>query len=119
MQAGNFFIKDNWPNNCDGILLSQILHDWPLEKCKLILENAYSSLPHGGTIYIHEMLLDDDRSSPLTTSCFNLLMFVNHQSQQFNKSELTNLLLSCGFCNPKTIQTFGYYSITTATKLSE
>ncbi|MDP1604290.1 MAG: methyltransferase [Legionella sp.] len=117
IHAGNFFIKNNWPTNYDGIILSQILHDWPLEKCKIILEHAYSALPFGGKIYIHEMLLDDNRSSPLSTACFNLLMFINHQSQQFSEAELINLLLACGFSNPKTTLTFGYFSITMATKL--
>lgn len=116
LHPGNFFMQDNWPMNHDGILLSQILHDWPIDKCVVILKHAYHVLPVGGQIYIHEMLLDDNTKSPLATVCFDLLMFLNHQSQQFTKEMLSELLQSCGFSTPKTIQTFGYYSITTAIK---
>lgn len=113
---GNFFMKDEWPQDYDGVLLSQIVHDWPIEQCKPIIENAYHALPSGGKIYIHEMLLDENLSSPLATACFDLLMFINHKSQQFTKEILSNLLIDCGFKTPKTTHTFGYYSLTVATK---
>ena len=31
IHPGNFFNKDNWPSGFDGVLLSQIVHDWPLD----------------------------------------------------------------------------------------
>lgn len=116
VHPGNFFLQDDWPTDCDGILLSQILHDWRLDECTILLKHARKVLPTGGKIYIHEMLLDDNKTSPLATVCFDLLMFINHQSQQFTKEMLFELLKSCGFSAPKTTPTFGYYSITTATK---
>ncbi len=112
---GNFF-KDQWPREFDGILLSQILHDWPMSYCKTLVEYAYKALPQNGKVYIHEMLLEEDQTSPLTTACFNLLMFVNHQSQQFTKNQIFDFLLSAGFKNPKVKKTFGYYSVITAMK---
>jgi acetylserotonin N-methyltransferase len=116
IHPGNFFDKDNWPTGYDGILLSQIVHDWPLDYCREILRNAYNSMCPGAKIYIHEMILNDDRISPLTTACFDLLMYVNHKSQQFTKNELFDLLTTCGFKNPKIKKTFGYYSIISAIK---
>jgi hypothetical protein len=112
---GNFF-KDKWPEEFDGILFSQIFHDWPLIQCKYLADQAYQVLPKDGKIYIHEMLLDSGRKSNLTTACFNLLMFINHQSQQFSKEKLFDLLVSVGFKNPKVKKTFGYFSIVSATK---
>lgn len=116
IHSGNFFYEENWPIGFDGVLLSQIVHDWPIEHCKEILKHAYNTMSSGATIYIHEMLLNDDRISPLTTACFDLLMFINHKSQQFTKNELFDLLQSIGFKNPKMENTFGYYSIITAIK---
>lgn len=116
IHPGNFFNKEDWPTDFDGILLSQIVHDWPLDRCKIILEHAYNSMPPSGKIYIHEMLLDDDKGSPLSTICFDLLMFINHKSQQFTKNELFDLLSSIGFKNPQMEKTFGYFSIVTAIK---
>ncbi len=116
VHPGNFFIKNNWPHGRDGILLSQILHDWPIDHCKKILKYAYDCLPKGGIIYIHEMLLDKDRISPLTTVCFDLLMFINHHSQQFTQKEIFDLLKNSGFNKIKIQKTFGYYSIISAQK---
>src|SRR5207244_4159234 len=53
--SGNFFNRKTWPTGHDGVLLSQILHDWPEKYCKKILKNAYDTLPSGGKIYLHEM----------------------------------------------------------------
>jgi len=116
IHPGNFFHEDNWPTGFDGVLLSQIVHDWPLEQCKEILKHAYNSLPTSGKIYIHEMLLDEDRISPLTTACFDLLMYINHKSQQFTRNELFDLLKTVGFKNMTMEKTFGYYSVITAIK---
>lgn len=114
IHAGNFFHQEDWPRGHDGVLLSQIMHDWPIDHCKQILTHAYNSLPPGGHIYIHEMLLDTDRISPLTTACFDLLMFINHNAQQFTKNELFLLLIDVGFKNPSMHKTFGYYSVVSA-----
>lgn len=113
--AGNFF-KDAWPRGHDGMLFSQIFHDWPVQQCKELAKLAYEALEPGGKIFIHEMLLDVDRSSPLTNTCFDLLMYINHRSQQFTQQELTDLLLNAGFKNPTLTKTFGYYSVLSAIK---
>jgi hypothetical protein len=111
----NFF-QDTWPQEHDGILFSQILHDWPIAYCEKLIQQAYDALPRGGQIFIHEMLLDESKVSPLTVACFNLLMFINHKSQQFTKSQLFNLLRKTGFKNPKVKKTFGYHSVVYAKK---
>lgn len=116
IHPGSFFNEENWPVGFDGVLLSQIVHDWPIEYCKEILTHAYNSMKSGAKIFIHEMLLSSDRIAPLTTACFDLLMFINHKSQQFTKNELFDLLKTIGFKNPKMKKTFGYYSIITAVK---
>lgn len=116
LHSGNFFEIDNWPSGHDGILMSQILHDWPIKQCKILLNHAYNMLPSGGNIYIHEMLLENNRSSPLTVACFDLLMFINHKSQQFTVDQLIDLLKSVGFKKPTSTKTFGFYSIVSATK---
>jgi acetylserotonin N-methyltransferase len=109
--TGNFFKKYDWPKKHDGILLSQILHDWPISYCEKILAYAYSSLPKGGKIFIYEMLLDNTKASPLTTACFNMLMFINHRSQQFSHKEITNILQKVEFSDITINPIFGYFSL--------
>lgn len=113
--SGNFF-KDNWPGGHDGILFSQIFHDWTIDNCKMLAKKAYESLAPGGKIFLHEMLLNKSRNSPLATACFDLFMFINHRSQQFTKDELFDLLKGVGFKKPKAVETFGYYSVVFAIK---
>lgn len=113
--SGNFFNRKDWPIGHDGVLLSQILHDWPTKACEVILKNAYDSLPAGGKIYIHEMLLTENKS-PSAIAFFDLLMLINHHSQQFTKKQIFNLLKKSGFKNCLVKNTFGYYSIIVGTK---
>lgn len=115
IHAGNF-LKESWPKNHDAILLSQILHDWPFEICQQILQSAYNSLESGGKIFIHEMLLNENKDSPTATVFFDLLMFINHRSQQFAQHELFELLTKAGFKNPSVKPMFGYFSVITASK---
>jgi len=115
LYLGNFFTSP-WPTGYDGVLFSQIFHDWPYEICKKLAEKAFDILPKGGHIYIHEMLFNDAMTAPLTTACFDLLMLINHRSQQFTKAELFELLRAVGFKKIKAKQTFGYYSLVVAEK---
>lgn len=112
---GNFF-KSSWPDGFDAVLLSNILHDWPEKVCTEILSSALKAIPVGGKIFIHEMLLGSDQASPLATACFHLLMFINHQSQQFSLESLSRILSEVGFCNVAAHDTFGYYSVVVAEK---
>lgn len=112
---GNFF-QDEFPEKHDGILFSQIFHDWPIETCELLAKKAFDALPKGGKIYIHEMILDKSKTKPLTIALFNLLMLINHQSQQYTKSMVFEILKFAGFKNLKIKKTFGYFSVITGTK---
>lgn len=35
--SGNFF-KDDFPPNCDGVLFINILHDWSIDRVKVLLD---------------------------------------------------------------------------------
>jgi hypothetical protein len=60
--------------------------------------------------------LGPDQASPLATTCFHLLMFINHQSQQFSFKGLSRILSEVGFRNVVAHETFGYYSVVVAEK---
>lgn len=94
--VGNFFEID-WPQQQQAILLANILHDWPLTEGRALLEKAYASLQVGGRLIIHEMLFDDENTSEKNTAFFDLLMFVNHGSQQYKKNQLMQLMCDLGF----------------------
>ncbi len=124
IQAGlagqlNCIPGDMWgepfPTDCDTVLLSQILHDWPHEKGRILLAKAFKCLPPGGRILIHEKLIDTD-GGPLANALVNLDMMVWTEGQQYSAAELDELLVEAGFeeviCTPST----GYWSLVSARK---
>ena len=69
--SGDFF-QDELPK-ADVITMGNILHDWNLQKKKLLIEKAYNALPEGGAFIAVENLIDDARRE----NVFGLLMSLN------------------------------------------
>lgn len=69
--SGDFFV-DALPK-ADVITMGNILHDWNLEKKKILIRKAYDALPQGGAFIAIENLIDDARRENL----FGLLMSLN------------------------------------------
>jgi len=69
--AGDFFV-DDLPR-ADVITMGMILHDWNLEKKKVLIQKAYDALPAGGAFVVIESLIDDARRE----NAFGLLMSLN------------------------------------------
>jgi hypothetical protein len=69
--SGDFFV-DELPK-ADVITMGNILHDWNLEKKKLLIKKAYDALPEGGAFVVIENLIDDARRENM----FGLLMSLN------------------------------------------
>ena len=113
--TGDMF-NDPWPTGHDAILFGNIFHDWDVESCHRLAQSAYDALSPGGTIMLHEILLDDDKSGPLMAACFSITMLVFEKGKQYTFSELKTMLEKAGFTDCKAIPSFGYYSVVTATK---
>jgi hypothetical protein len=69
--SGDFF-ADDLPK-ADVITMGNILHDWNLEKKKILIKKAYDALPDGGAFIAIENLIDDARREHV----FGLLMSLN------------------------------------------
>jgi hypothetical protein len=69
--GGDFFV-DDFPA-AEVITMGNILHDWNLEKKKLLIRKAYDALPKGGALIAIENLIDDARRENL----FGILMSLN------------------------------------------
>jgi hypothetical protein len=68
---GDFF-TDDFPK-ADMITMGNILHDWNLEKKKILIRKAYEALPDGGVFIAIENVIDDARRE----NAFGLLMSLN------------------------------------------
>jgi len=113
--TGDMF-NDEWPSDHDAILFGNIFHDWDLESCKRLAQSAYDTLPTGGQILLHEILLDEDKSGPLMAACFSVTMLVYEKGKQYTFGELSDMLTAAGFSDCREIPSFGYYSVVAATK---
>jgi acetylserotonin N-methyltransferase len=113
--SGNFW-QTPWPTGHDGILFSNILHDWTLAQCRDLAKRAFDAVEPGGRVFVHEMLLDEGKRGPLTTLCFSLAMYISHGSQQFTASEIEMILSDAGFESITVTPTFGYYSVVTGVR---
>lgn len=66
------FFNDEFPK-ADVITMGMILHDWNLDRKKMLIAKAYRALPKGGALIAVENIIDDERRKNL----FGLLMSLN------------------------------------------
>jgi 2-polyprenyl-3-methyl-5-hydroxy-6-metoxy-1,4-benzoquinol methylase len=70
--VGGDFFADPLPK-ADVITMGMILHDWNLEKKKVLIRKAFDALPPGGAFVVIEALIDDARRE----NAFGLMMSLN------------------------------------------
>jgi hypothetical protein len=103
--------RDPWPAGYDAVFFSNIFHDWRPLTCLGLARRAFAVLPSGGTINLHEMLLNDDGSGPRTAAAFSVLMALGAQGQQFTFAQLEALLTEAGFADIECTSTSPLYSV--------
>jgi acetylserotonin N-methyltransferase len=95
---------------------SQIFHDWPPERCRVLARKSFDALPPGGRIIIHEMLLNQRKAGPPGVVGRNVAMLLWVQGQEFSARELSQILKDTGFVSIKSKHTFGHWGIVTGVK---
>lgn len=113
--AGDFF-ADPLPR-ADVITMAMILHDWNLEKKKLLIRKAYDALPPGGAFVVLEALIDDARRE----NVFGLMMSLNMLIEfgdafDYSGSDFAGWCREVGFRDFKTIPLTGPFSAAVAYK---
>jgi acetylserotonin N-methyltransferase len=115
-QPVNMFTQP-WPTGFDAHFLSNILHDWSDDTCRMLVKKSFEALPSGGRIVLHEMLMDDDGCGPLPAAAFSLLMLLGTRGRQYSVPELRSFLEPAGFTGIEAFSTGGgYYSLVVARK---
>jgi acetylserotonin N-methyltransferase len=108
--------RQPWPTGHDAVFFANVFHDWSYETNRDLAAKSYASLPSGGTIHLHEMLINDDGSGPLYPACFSMMMRVGTRGRQYAGKELTALLQEVGFADVEIDDSYGYYSLVSARK---
>jgi ubiquinone/menaquinone biosynthesis C-methylase UbiE len=84
--------------------LGHILHSEGEERSRALLKKTYDALDQGGTIVIAEVLLNEDRTSPMQAAIFNVNMLVNtDKGRAYTFGELCHWLTESGFRNVRTL----------------
>jgi acetylserotonin N-methyltransferase len=108
--------RQEWPRGHDACFFSNVFHDWNAETNGELAAKAFGSLPSGGAIHLHEMLIADDGSGPLIPACFSMLMRVGTRGRQYSAAEFRAILEGAGFRDVRVTDAYGYYSLVSATK---
>ena len=108
--------RSPWPEGYDGMVFSNIFHDWSSESCAELAARAFRALQPGGRIFVHEMLMDDDHKGPVATAGFSAQMLLDTRGQQYTFPELRDFLAKAGFTDIGVTHSFGFYYIVSGTK---
>ncbi|XP_043928424.1 acetylserotonin O-methyltransferase-like [Protopterus annectens] len=111
---GDFF-KDPVPL-ADLYILARTLNDWKDDECLVILKNIYQSCKPGGAVLIIETFLNEDKSGPVQSQLYSLVMQVATVGKQRTLSEHSKLLIMAGFQNIETRRTGKLYDAILARK---
>ncbi|KAM7403698.1 hypothetical protein PAMA_004235 [Pampus argenteus] len=102
-QSGDFFSGEIPP--ADLYVLARIIHDWPEEKCLMLLKKIYDSCKPGGGVLLVEAMLFENRRGPVMAQMFSLNMLVQAEGRERPLSEYTHMLDKTGFHNVQVCRT--------------
>jgi 3-hydroxy-5-methyl-1-naphthoate 3-O-methyltransferase len=106
---------DAWPEGYDAILMTNVLHDWEPRRRADLAASSFATLPAGGKLFVHEMLLNDSHDGPLPAALFSVMM-LGTRGKQLSVPEMEELVRGAGFGCMQVEHTYGYYSLVTAIK---
>ncbi|MFA5889726.1 MAG: methyltransferase [Actinomycetota bacterium] len=90
--------SDPLPEDCDGAVIANMLHDFSPTKAREILARVAAALPSGARLVIMEMAPNDDRSDPPIAVAFALTMIVNTEGgDAYTVPEYRTWLEEAGF----------------------
>ncbi len=95
LRAGDMF-ADPVPDDCDVVLLSNILHDWDVPECRKLVQRCADALPTGGRLLIHDVFLDDDLGGPLPIALYSAALFSLTEGRAYSAAEYRGWLSEFG-----------------------
>lgn len=106
---GDFF-RDNLPS-ADVLVMGSILHDWDLPTKRMLIGKAYAALPHGGSLIVCEMLIDDERRAHLPGLLMSLNMLIETRGGfDFTGADCVEWMKEVGFASTRSVPLAGPYS---------
>ena len=103
---GDLFQK--WPVRADVVILARVIHDWPYHDALRILMCAREAMPKDGTLYVVEMVLDEETGQG---GLLDLNMLVMTQGAERTVIQYRQLLEEAGFRMLRVIPTGSVVSV--------
>ena len=92
------------PAGSDAYLMSNILHDWPDEQCRIILTNCHRAMKTESKLLVVEMVIAPG-NEPSVAKLLDLEMLVITGGRERTEAEFNNLFVSSGFKPSRIIPT--------------
>ena len=90
--AGDLF--QEWPVKSDAVILARVVHDWPDRDAVRILKRAREAMSRDGTLYVVEMVLDDQSGGG---GLLDLNMLVMTRGAERTEKQFREMLAQAGF----------------------
>lgn len=117
-RAGDMF-KDPVPEKADVILLSNVLHDWDIPDCWVLVSRCASALRPGGRLLIHDVFLNDALDGPLPVALYSASLFRLTEGRAYSAKEYRTWLESAGFVPGEVVPTLIHCGVLSAVKVAD
>jgi predicted O-methyltransferase YrrM len=108
--------NNGYSNDCDAVLLSNILHDWDVPQCRQLVQRCADCLPTGGSLYIHDVFLNDELDGPLPIALYSAALFTLTEGRAYSEAEYREWLESVGLSSQPMIPTLIHCGVVGAVK---
>jgi hypothetical protein len=112
---GDFF-TDDLPR-ADVLVMGMILHDFDLPTKRMLIGKAHAALEKGGSLIIHELLIDDARRTNLPGLLMSLNMLIETKGGfDYTGADCIGWTRDAGFAESRVVPLVGSHSAVIATK---
>jgi hypothetical protein len=96
---------DPVPAHCDIMLLSNILHDWDVPECRILVGRLAAALPKGGRLLVHDAFLNDAMDGPLNIALYSANLFCVTEGRCYSAAECRAWLEEAGLTSQNAVPT--------------
>ena len=118
LRPGDMF-HDPVPEGADTILLSNILHDWDIADCWVLISRCAQALHPGGRLLIHDAFLDDDLAGPLPVALYSAALFTQTEGRAYSAEEYRTWLSDAGLVPGEVTPTLVHCGVLPGVKVTD
>jgi len=96
------FCLNELGSGVDVVWISQVFHSRDEEGCRMLVEKSWRALNPGGMLAVHEFLLDEGKTAPLSAALFAVHMLVMTEGgRSYSGGEIRAWMEEVGFVRPE------------------